>query len=138
METQCARAKFQKQGHVKANHISRAVSYIGFAPPYLVLCYPRFRTMIAFLSVGIAAYPSWMPTIAALCQNGIPTLISDFCEEAIFLARKAAISILDSMDLEGPISEICLNPYRSPLSCQGEDNHLPSYSNCFIFWLGYL
>jgi hypothetical protein len=33
------------------------------------------------------------------------------------------------------VSEIQVNAFRKPLSCQGDDNLLPSYSNSFLFWL---
>ena len=86
-------------------------------------------------ATGIVAYQSWYPTMRLLCKMGIPTMITDFCEEATRLAREAAIEMLNELHLEQCVSEVMLNPFRNPMSCQGDDNLLPSYSNCFLFWL---
>jgi hypothetical protein len=84
---------------------------------------------------GIAAYESWAPTVSSLCEAGVPTLITDFCEEAAHLARQVVQSQADKRPTKPAVSEIQVNAFRKPLSCQGDDNLLPSYSNSFLFWL---
>jgi len=66
-----------------------------------------------------------------LCEARVPTLFTDFCEEAAFLAHQA----VESQAGGCPVSDVEVNAFRKPLSCQGDDNLLPSYSNAFMFWL---
>jgi len=84
---------------------------------------------------GIAAYESWAPTISLLCNAGVPTLITDFCEEAAHLAQQVVKSQAEKCHTKPAVSEVQVNAFRKPLSCQGDDNLLPSYSNSFLFWL---
>lgn len=59
-----------------------------------------------------------------------PALFTDFCEEAAFQAMCVlkATAHGDMLWLTPTV-----NPFRNPLSCQGRDNNLPSYSNAFVF-----
>ena len=65
----------------------------------------------------------------------MPVMLTDFCEEATHLSQQAALDMFESLNLTDAASEIALNPFRNPLTCQGNDNYLPSHSNCFYFWL---
>ena len=83
------------------------------------------------LLVGHAAYPSWVPSLQLLTQAGAPPAIfTDFCEEAAFQAVRVMQAVAEQDMQWLPIG---INPFRSPLSCQGKDNRLPSYSNAFVF-----
>ena len=57
-------------------------------------------------------------------------MFTDFCEEAA-VRGQAMLQHLGARDL----LPITVNPFRSPLSCTGDDNRLPSYSNAFLFGL---
>ena len=88
-------------------------------------------------ATGLAAYPSWQPTVRVLLTEAlVPLLITDFCEEAGLMARNlllAELQVTTKVDSLG-VSKLQVNPFRRPVSCQGDDNCLPSYSNCFYFW----
>lgn len=82
-------------------------------------------------NAGLAAYPSWVPTLKLLSQQDAPpAMFTDFCEEAAVQAIRVMQAVA-----RGPMQwiPISVNPFRKPVSCQGRDNNLPSYSNAFIF-----
>ena len=88
-------------------------------------------------AAGLAVYPSWQPTVRVLLtESPAPLLITDFCEEAGLLAHSLLLAELQvTRNCVGlGVSELQVNPFRRPVSCQGDDNCLPSYSNCFYFW----
>ncbi|WVZ65932.1 hypothetical protein U9M48_015217 [Paspalum notatum var. saurae] len=49
--------------------------------------------LIVAPNAGVAAYPSWMPTIEIIRHTGIPAIFTDFCEEAAHLASCCISSI---------------------------------------------
>uniref|UniRef100_A0A0E0Q864 MYND-type domain-containing protein n=1 Tax=Oryza rufipogon TaxID=4529 RepID=A0A0E0Q864_ORYRU len=49
--------------------------------------------LIVAPNAGIAAYPSWIPTIEIIRKVGIPAIFTDFCEEAAHLASSCITSI---------------------------------------------
>ncbi|DBB11897.1 TPA: hypothetical protein ACH3X3_006042 [Trebouxia sp. C0006] len=82
-------------------------------------------------NAGLAAYPSWVPTLQLLSHRSAPaSIFTDFCEEAAFQGMRVMQAVA-----QGPMQwmPVAVNPFRKPLSCQGRDNNLPSYSNAFIF-----
>ena len=71
------------------------------------------------LYAGLAAYPSWVPSLQILTRKDAPpSIFTDFCEVSQGRMQYLPISV---------------NPFRKPLSCQSRDNNLPSYSNAFVF-----
>ena len=83
------------------------------------------------MCAGLAAYPSWVPTLQYLCRPEQPwAVFTDYCEEAAYRAEQLiqALAGPDATWLKPTV-----NPFRSPLSCTGNDNRLPSYSNAFMF-----
>lgn len=83
------------------------------------------------LLAGLAAYASWVPTLQLLSHEGSPPAVfTDFCEEAAVQGMRAMQAVVGSSMHWMPVS---INPFRKPLSCQGRDNNLPSFSNAFIF-----
>ncbi|XP_020598158.1 zinc finger MYND domain-containing protein 15 isoform X2 [Phalaenopsis equestris] len=78
-------------------------------------------------NAGIAAYPSWLPSIKLINEMGVPAIFTDFCEEAAFLAARCICSVTGH-----PLS-IPVNPFRQPLVMEDQALYLPCYSNCFIF-----
>lgn len=83
------------------------------------------------LHAGLAAYPSWVPSLQMLTNKDAPlSIFTDFCEEAAFQGMKVMQTVS-----QGPMQylPISVNPFRKPLSCQSRDNNLPSYSNAFVF-----
>ncbi|KAG8080572.1 hypothetical protein GUJ93_ZPchr0007g5163 [Zizania palustris] len=80
-------------------------------------------------NAGIAAYPTWMPTIEMIKETGIPAIFTDFCEEAAHLAISCITSIT-GRSLRVPIQ---LNPFRQPIAMDNNALCLPCYSNCFVF-----
>lgn len=82
-------------------------------------------------NAGLAAYTSWLPTLQLLSQdNAPPAIFTDFCEEAAY----QGVRVMQHA-AQGPMQwmPISVNPFRSPVSCQGKHNNLPSYSNAFMF-----
>lgn len=80
-------------------------------------------------NAGVAAYPSWMPTIEMIRQTGIPAIFTDFCEEAAHLAS-CCISSITGQPLKIPIQ---VNPFRQPVAAENNALYVPCYSNCFVF-----
>ncbi|KAK8943712.1 hypothetical protein KSP40_PGU012648 [Platanthera guangdongensis] len=85
--------------------------------------------MIIAPNAGIAAYPSWLPSIELISKIGVPTIFSDFCEEAAFLATRC-ISTVIGHPLPLPLQ---VNPFRQPMLMEDQALYLPCYSNCFLF-----
>jgi len=85
--------------------------------------------LIVAPNAGVAAYPSWMPTIEIIRQTGIPAIFTDFCEEAAYLAS-CCISSITGRPLKIPIQ---VNPFRQPVAADNSALYLPCYSNCFVF-----
>ncbi|KAJ6719531.1 ZINC ION BINDING PROTEIN [Salix purpurea] len=48
-------------------------------------------------NAGIAAYPSWLPTIELIKEINVPAIFSDYCEEACHLAACCIKSVTDSI-----------------------------------------
>ncbi|ONM57286.1 MYND finger family protein [Zea mays] len=71
-------------------------------------------------NAGVAAYPSWMPTIEMIRQTGIPAIFTDFCEEAAHLAS-CCISSITGQPLKIPVC-VRLYPGKSfqAASCSGK------------------
>ncbi|KAI3497724.1 hypothetical protein L1887_33221 [Cichorium endivia] len=80
-------------------------------------------------NAGIAAYKSWQPTIELIREIEIPTILSDYCEEACHLASNCISSVTGSP----PTIPVQLNPFRQPLAVEDTALILPCYSNCFLF-----
>ncbi|CAH1424692.1 unnamed protein product [Lactuca virosa] len=80
-------------------------------------------------NAGIAAYKSWLPTIELIREIEIPTIFSDYCEEACHLAANCISSVTGSP----PTIPVQLNPFRQPLAVEDTALILPCYSNCFLF-----
>lgn len=89
------------------------------SPPHLVIA----------PNAGIAAYSSWLPTIELIKNINIPTVFSDYCEEACHLAA-CCINTVTGHPLSLPIQ---LNPFRQPMVVEDSALLLPCYSNCFLF-----
>ncbi|KAL6896716.1 hypothetical protein ACP4OV_007288 [Aristida adscensionis] len=53
-------------------------------------------------NAGVAAYPSWMPSIEIIKGTGIPAIFTDFCEEAAHLASHC-ISLINGQPLKVPV-----------------------------------
>ena len=106
--------------------------FSGLAFILTVVCQINTQHISSFTtSAGLAAYPSWVPTLKLLSQQDAPPAIfTDFCEEAAVQAIRVMQAVA-----RGPMQwiPISVNPFRKPLSCQGRDNNLPSYSNAFMF-----
>ena len=83
------------------------------------------------LLAGLAAYPTWVPTLQLLsCKGSPPAVFTDFCEEAAVQGMRVMQAVAGRSMHWMPVS---INPFRKPLSCQSKDNNLPSFSNAFMF-----
>ena len=81
-------------------------------------------------NAGLAAYPTWLPTLRLLARPGAPpSVFTDLCEEA----AERACDALETVGGQPAALRPSLNPFRRPFSSQGRDNAFPSYSNAFIF-----
>ncbi|VVA94740.1 unnamed protein product [Arabis nemorensis] len=80
-------------------------------------------------NAGIAAYPSWLPTIELIKEKKVPAVFTDYCEEACHLAA-CCIKSITGQSLSLPIG---LNPFRQPIAVEESPLFIPCYSNCFIF-----
>ncbi|VAI40080.1 zinc finger MYND domain-containing protein 15 [Triticum aestivum] len=80
-------------------------------------------------NAGVAAYPSWMPTIEMIRGIGVPAIFTDFCEEAAHLAS-CCISSITGQPLGLPIQ---VNPFRQPIAENNSALYIPCYSNGFVF-----
>ncbi|KAL8138192.1 hypothetical protein V2J09_004193 [Rumex salicifolius] len=109
-----------------APHSSVAVFSSSFLQQYNITSFPD---LIIAANAGIAAYPSWAPTIEMIGRLNVPAVFTDFCEEAAHLAAKCLNSIT-RRELRIPIQ---LNPFRQPMVVEDGALCLPCYSNCFIF-----
>ncbi|KAL3159293.1 hypothetical protein ABBQ32_011249 [Trebouxia sp. C0010 RCD-2024] len=82
-------------------------------------------------NAGLAAYPSWVPTLQLLSHEGSPPAVfTDYCEEAAVQGMRVMQAVVEGPMLWMPVG---INPFRKPLSCQSRDNNLPSFSNAFMF-----
>ncbi|EXB82663.1 Zinc finger MYND domain-containing protein 15 [Morus notabilis] len=88
-----------------------------------------FPHLIIAPNAGIAAYPSWLPTIELIKEMNIPAIFSDYCEEACNLGASCITSVT-GCPLARPIQ---LNPFRQPVAVEGSALFLPCYSNCFLY-----
>ncbi|XP_015694633.2 zinc finger MYND domain-containing protein 15 [Oryza brachyantha] len=80
-------------------------------------------------NAGVAAYPTWKPTIEIINEVGVPAFFTDFCEEAAHLAS-SCINSITGQPLRVPIQ---VNPFRQPIAVDNSALCLPCYSNCFVF-----
>lgn len=80
-------------------------------------------------NAGLAAYPSWIPSLELLKEIKVPALFTDYCEEACNLASQC-INSVTGCHLRVPIQ---LNPFRQPMVVEDSPLFLPCYSNCFLF-----
>ncbi|CAA7014379.1 unnamed protein product [Microthlaspi erraticum] len=80
-------------------------------------------------NAGVAAYPSWLPTIELIKEIKVQAVFSDYCEEACHLAA-CCIKTITRQPLSLPI---VLNPFRQPMAVEESSLFIPCYSNCFIF-----
>ncbi|PON46555.1 Zinc finger, MYND-type [Parasponia andersonii] len=88
-----------------------------------------FPHLIIAPNAGIAAYPSWSPTIELIKEISVPAVFTDYCEEACNLGASCITSITGS-PLSFPIQ---LNPFRQPMVVEDSALFLPCYSNCFLY-----
>ncbi|XP_076947275.1 uncharacterized protein LOC143619157 [Bidens hawaiensis] len=72
-------------------------------------------------NAGIAAYKSWLPTIELIREIEVPTIFSDYCEEACRLADNCITSVTGT-PLTVPVQ---LNPFRQPLAVEDSALLLP-------------
>lgn len=80
-------------------------------------------------NAGIAAFPSWLPTLELIDAMKVPAVFTDFCEEATILASdcmKAALPCAVTIPMQ-------INPFRQPITPLTKTLELPTYSNCFLF-----
>ena len=101
--------------------------------PSLVLLsdYDPSHLHLSLLLAGLAAYASWVSTLQLLSHAGSPPAVfTDFCEEAAVQGMHVMQAVVGKSMHWMPVS---INPFRKPLSCQGRDNNLPSFSNAFMF-----
>ncbi|KAI3970591.1 hypothetical protein MKX01_024238 [Papaver californicum] len=80
-------------------------------------------------NAGIAAYPSWLPTIELIKEMNVPAIFSDYCEEAAYLAA-SCIGTVTKCPVTVPIQ---INPFRQPMAVEDSVLYLACYSNCFLF-----
>ncbi|CAI0627570.1 unnamed protein product [Linum tenue] len=88
-----------------------------------------FPHLVVAPNAGIAAYPSWLPTIELIKEMNIPAVFSDYCEEACHLAARCIHSVT-GRPIRIPIQ---LNPFRQPLVVENSPLFIPCYPNCFLF-----
>nr|XP_025654433.1 zinc finger MYND domain-containing protein 15 isoform X2 [Arachis hypogaea] len=78
---------------------------------------------------GIAAYPSWLPSIELIEKLDVPAVFTDYCEEACHLAASCIENVI-SRSFRLPVQ---VNPFRQPIAVEDSVLLLPCYSNCFVF-----
>ncbi|PON53761.1 hypothetical protein TorRG33x02_304470 [Trema orientale] len=88
-----------------------------------------FPHLIIAPNAGIAAYPSWSPTIELIKEISVPAVFTDYCEEACNLGASSITSIT-GRPLSFPIQ---LNPFRQPMVVEDSALFLPCYSNCYLY-----
>ncbi|KAG0611898.1 hypothetical protein M758_7G174300 [Ceratodon purpureus] len=83
-------------------------------------------------NAGIAAFPSWHPSIELIESLDVPALFTDYCEEAAVLAVQTIQNGVQGNhpSLAFPVQ---VNPFRQPLSPRDKVLDLPTFSNAFIF-----
>ncbi|XP_062621593.1 zinc finger MYND domain-containing protein 15-like [Saccostrea cucullata] len=92
----------------------------------------RIPTVVIGFNAGLAAYPSWIPTITKLKDMKTPTYFTDYCRSSIELS-KMMLQDHSGISISAPI----LNPFRSPIRKISSDHELPCFSNAFIYYLEY-
>ena len=83
------------------------------------------------LDAGIAAYPSWGPTLTAWTASPAfpPLTVTEHCEEAALRAAAAArATVPPSAVVSGPT----LNPFRCPVACRVPGARLPAACGAFV------
>ncbi|BBN15007.1 zinc finger MYND domain-containing protein 15 [Marchantia polymorpha subsp. ruderalis] len=80
-------------------------------------------------NAGLAAFPSWQPTLRLILSSKVPAIFTDYCEEAADLALRSVSPACSSP----PTHNVQLNPFRQPLCPRDKQLNLPTYSNCFLF-----
>lgn len=80
-------------------------------------------------NAGVAAFPSWIPTLELINRLQIPAIFTDYCEEAAILASRCIQEVL-ACQLTIPMQ---INPFRQPMTPPCKVMELPTYSNCFLF-----
>ncbi|XP_012092020.1 zinc finger MYND domain-containing protein 15 isoform X2 [Jatropha curcas] len=99
---------------------------------YRDLVEDSFPHLVVAPNAGIAAYPSWLPTVELINKKGVPAVFSDYCEEACHLAA-CCITSVTGRPLTLPVQ---INPFRQPVVVEESTLLLPCYSNCFLFGIG--
>ena len=84
------------------------------------------------LNAGLAAYPTWLETLTGLSRSRTPAYFTDYCQYSCECSRLP----LEALHL-GTISEVAMNPFRSPLRKYCEEHDMPWYSNAFVYHLVY-
>ena len=95
---------------------------LGKTPPDLIFA----------ANAGIAAFPSWHPSIELIESLNVPALFTDYCEEAAVLGVQT-IQYVTQRNHPGLAFPVQVNPFRQPLSLSKKDLDLPTFSNAFIF-----
>lgn len=95
---------------------------LGRKPPDLIFA----------ANAGIAAFPSWHPSIGLIESLDVPALFTDYCEEAAVLAAQT-IQFVTQRNHPKLAFPVQVNPFRQPLSPGNTDLDLPTFSNAFIF-----
>lgn len=81
----------------------------------------RIPDLVLLLNAGIAAYSSWVQTLAII--QDIPVVVTDYCEEAVIQAQKVC----------PVLSRVVSNPFRSPLRLPNSGLRIPCFSNAFMY-----
>ncbi|CAK9213265.1 unnamed protein product [Sphagnum troendelagicum] len=86
--------------------------------------------LIFAANAGIAAFPSWRPTIELIETLQVPAFFTDYCEEAAFLASQSVAALMQRSQVS---FDVQVNPFRQPLAPSNKELDLPTFSNGFIF-----
>lgn len=90
---------------------------------------------------GLAAYPSWVPTLRhlhlSLSESPHPAVcvFTDYNEEAQYRAREMLGSLVEGYGMQTP--EMAVNPFRQPLPMRPTDNRLPTMSSAVLLMWNY-
>jgi len=82
-------------------------------------------------NAGLAAFPSWVPTLEALARTGAPPAVfTDFTEEAALLAA----DVLRASAGRGKPADprVVLNPFRQNMAITNTDHKLPTFFNGWL------
>ncbi|KAM7251925.1 hypothetical protein ACFE04_023808 [Oxalis oulophora] len=119
--------QFQKDGRTSA--VQLRVRRGLYHELYNDITKYSFPDLVIAPNAGLAAYPSWLPTIELLKEIDVPTVFSDYCEEACNLSSDCVNSVTGCR-FKIPIQ---LNPFRQPMAVEDSPLLIPCYSNCFLF-----